>query len=101
MSVADVVRGPDQRDGVSSTAGWCRGGKGSGVQPGFRMTDPSGQLYQIEVDPPSNPELASAVETIGTAIYHAMGYSVVEVYLAEIDRATLVIDPRRPPCAIR
>jgi hypothetical protein len=55
------------------------------------MSDPSGQIYQIEVDPPSNPELASAVEMIGTAFYHAIGYSVVEVYLAEIDRASLVI----------
>jgi hypothetical protein len=55
------------------------------------MTDPSGQLYQIEVDPPSNPEMASAVETIGTAFYHAMGYSVVEVHIAELDRESLVI----------
>jgi hypothetical protein len=28
---------------------------------------------------------------IGTAFYHAIGYNTVEVYLAEIDRATLVI----------
>jgi hypothetical protein len=55
------------------------------------MTDSSGQLYQIEVDPPSNPELASAVEMIGTALYHAMGYSVVEVHIAELDRESLVI----------
>ena len=79
MSVDEVVRGPDQRDGVSLEGWVVSGGKGSGVQPGFRMTDPAGQLYQIEVDPPSNPELASAVEMIGTAFYHAMGYSVVEV----------------------
>ena len=91
MTVAEVVRGPDQRDGVTLDGWIVSGGKGSGVQPGFRMTDPAGQLYQIEVDPPSNPELASAVEIMGTAFYHAMGYSVVEVYLAELDRASLVI----------
>ena len=62
-----------------------------GAQPGFRMTDPAGQTYQIEVDPPSNPELASGAETIGTAFYHAIGYNVVEVYLAELDRDSLVI----------
>ena len=91
MSVDEVVRGPDRQQGVSLEGWVVSGGKGSGVQPGFRMTDPSGQLYQIEVDPPSNPELASAVETIGTAFYHAIGYSVVEVYLAELDRKSLAI----------
>ena len=55
------------------------------------MTDPQGQTYQMEVDPPSNPELASGAEIIGTAFYHAIGYNVVDVYLAEIDREALVI----------
>ncbi len=55
------------------------------------MTDPEGQMYQIEVDPPSNPELASGAEIIGTAFYHAIGYNVVDVYLAELDRESLVI----------
>ena len=61
------------------------------MQPGFRMTDAEGQIYQIEVDPPSNPEMASGAEIIGTAFYHAIGYNVVDVYLAEIDRDALVI----------
>lgn len=92
MSVAEVVRGPDLRDTPVTFDGWIvAAGKSSGVQPGFRMTDPSGQMYQIEVDPPSNPEMASAVEMMGTAFYHALGYTVVEVYLAELDRSRLVI----------
>jgi hypothetical protein len=57
------------------------------------MSDPDGQIYQIEVDPPSNPELASGAEIIGTAFYHAIGYHVVDVYLAELDREGLVIAP--------
>jgi hypothetical protein len=90
MSVAEIVRGPDRFERVD-VAGWkVSGGKTAGVQPGFRMTDPSGQIYQIEVDPPSNPELASGAEMIGTAFYHAIGYHVVDVYLAEIDRESLV-----------
>jgi hypothetical protein len=94
MSVADVVKGPDRLDHLSLEGWTVSGGKSSGVQPGFRMTDPSGQLYQIEVDPPSNPELASSAEIIGTAFYHAFGYSTVDVYLAEIDRETLKISAR-------
>jgi len=95
MSVADVVKGPDRVERLSLDGWVVSGGKSSGVQPGFRVTDPSsGQLYQIEVDPPSNPELASGAEIIGTAFYHAFGYSTVEVYLAEIDRETLEISDR-------
>ena len=51
--------------------------------------DASGQTrYQIEFDPPSNPEMATGAEIIGTAFYHAFGYHTVEVYLAELDPAT-------------
>jgi hypothetical protein len=94
LTAADVARGPDRADRVSIEGWVVSGGKSAGVQPGFRMTDPSGQLYQIEVDPPSNPELASAAEIIGTAFYHAIGYNTVDVYLVEIDRAALVISER-------
>jgi hypothetical protein len=91
MTTTDIVRGPD-RDMPFGLTGWVvSGGKSGGIQPGFRISDPSGQIYQIEVDPPSNPELASGAEMIGTAFYHAIGYNVVDVYLAEIDRATLEI----------
>ena len=91
MSLVEVVKGPDRTDRVSLDGWVVSGGKGSGVQPGFRMTDPEGQLYQIEVDPSSNPEMATGAEIIGTAFYHAIGYHVVEVYLADLDRASLVI----------
>jgi hypothetical protein len=69
------------------------GGKSTGVQPGFQMKDPSGHLHQIEFDPPSNPEMASGAEIIGTAFYDAFGYHTVEVYLAELDPNRLVIAP--------
>jgi len=91
MTTADIVRGPDRDMPLVLTRWVVSGGKSGGIQPGFRMSDPSGQTYQIEVDPPSNPELASGAEMIGTAFYHAIGYNVVDVYLAEIDRATLEI----------
>ena len=94
MSAADIVRGPDRMNGISLDGWVVSGGKSSGVQPGFRMSDPAGQIYQIEVDPPDNPELASGAEMIGTAFYHAFGYNVVDVYLAEIDRASLVISEK-------
>ena len=91
MPLADLQRGPDRLTAIS-LAGWIvSGGKGTGVQPGFRMTTPEGETYQIEFDPPSNPEMATGAEIIGTAFYHAFGYHTVEVYLAELDPDQIVI----------
>ena len=93
MSRAEIVRGPD-RFATISLDGWkVSQGKSTGVQPGFRMTDPSGHLYQIEFDPPSNPEMATGAEIIGTAFYSAFGYHTVDVYLAELDPAKIEIAP--------
>jgi hypothetical protein len=93
MTIEDIVRGPDQRT-VASLDGWVVSkGKSTGVQAGFRMNDPSGQTYQIEFDPPSNPEMATGAEIIGTAFYHAFGYHTVEVFLAELDPKKIVIAP--------
>jgi hypothetical protein len=92
MPIEEIVRGPDRGANVVSLDGWqIVRDKGSGVQPGFRMVDPSGQLYQLEVDPPANPEMATGAEMIGTALYHAFGYHVVEVALTEFDAEALVI----------
>ena len=60
------------------------------------MTDPDGHLYQIEFDPPSNPEMATGAEIIGTAFYHAFGYHTVDVYLAELDPDASSSRRRRP-----
>jgi hypothetical protein len=92
-STAELVRGPDRLEALSLDGWKVSGAKGSGLQPGFRMTDPSGQLYQIEFDPPSNPELATGAEIIGTAFYYAFGYNTVEVYVAELDPEKIEILP--------
>ena len=91
LSTAELVRGPDRYDAISLDGWKVSGGKSTGLQPGFRMTDPSGHLYQIEFDPPSNPEMATGAEIIGTAFYHAFGYHTVEVYVAELDPAKIEI----------
>jgi hypothetical protein len=93
LPTADLVRGPDRFEAISLDGWKVSGGKSTGLQPGFRMTDPSGHLYQIEFDPPSNPEMATGAEIIGTAFYHAFGYHTVEVYLAELDPAKIEIAP--------
>jgi hypothetical protein len=91
LSAVEIARGPDGSARVTIDGWKVSAGKSGGAQPGFRMSDAEGQTYQVEVDPPSNPELATAAEIIGTAFYHAIGYNVVDVYLAELDRESLVI----------
>ncbi|MEZ5319172.1 MAG: hypothetical protein R2752_17360 [Vicinamibacterales bacterium] len=93
MPVDEIVRGPDSQASISLDGWIVSGGKSGGVQPGFRMKNPAGHTYQIEFDPPDNPEMATGAEIIGTAFYHAFGYHTVEVYLAELDPDRLVISP--------
>ena len=97
MSIDELVRGPD-RPNVRFGAAWTIvRGKNRGFHPGFRAvdrSDPSGTVYQLEVDPPRHPEMASGAEVIGAAFYHAFGYHTSDVYLAEIDPDALVISPK-------
>jgi hypothetical protein len=93
LSVAEIVRGPDLADRLDVTEWVVVDGKGApGFQPGVRAIDPrTKQLYQLEVDLERYPELASGAEVIGTALYHAIGYNVVDVYLINVDRTALRI----------
>lgn len=112
LTVDEIVRGPDGEDratatttagsvgaasaaGTIDTRGWqVVALKTEGIQPGYRVTDPLGHLWQVEFDPPSNPEMATGAEVIGTAFYHAFGYHVVEVALTDVDIAALKISPK-------
>jgi hypothetical protein len=93
MSLAEVVRGPNTQE-VTSIDGWpIVQEKSSGITPGYRVLDPAGQMYQVKFDPPEHPEMGSAAEVIGAAIYHALGYNVVQGYIVEIDPAKIVVAP--------
>jgi len=91
--LSEIVRGPNRLETVDITGWPIVQGKSSGITPGYRIADPEGRLYQLKFDPPSNPEMASGAEVIGAAIYHAIGYHVVEGYIAEVDPAAIVIAP--------
>ena len=93
MAIDEIVRGPNSMDTVVVDDWPIVRDKTSGITPGYRVTDPSGRLYQIKFDPPDHPEMASGAEVIGAAIYHALGYNVVEGYVVEIDPAKIVIAP--------
>jgi hypothetical protein len=88
-----IVRGPNQLD-VDNVDNWpIVQEKSSGLTTGYRIVDPSGHLYQVKLDPPEHPEMASAAEVIGAAIYHAVGYNVVQGFIVEIDPERIVVAP--------
>jgi hypothetical protein len=87
-SPAEAARGPLKFERLEAESWVIVRGKGpGGFQPGFRAVhtgDPD-QVYQLEVDPPGHPQLATSAEVIGTLIYHALGYHVVDVYAIRVD----------------
>ena len=94
MTPGEIARGPIQQD-VTNIDNWpIVEEKSSGITAGYRVVDPSGQLHQVKFDPPSNPEMASAAEVIGAAIYHSLGFNVVQGYIVEVDPTKIVIDPK-------
>ena len=96
MTLDEIVRGPDRVDRLAIDDWVIVAGKNTGRQAGFRAvsaSNPDGPIYQIEFDPVGNPEMATGAEIIGTAIYHAIGYNVVENYLIDLDPSRITISP--------
>lgn len=94
MSVEEVARGPNALDTLNIDGWPIVQEKSSGITPGYRVVDPSGRLYQVKFDPPAHPEMGAGAEVIGAAIYHALGYNVVQGYIVEIDPAQIVVGPK-------
>jgi hypothetical protein len=93
MTIEEIVRGPNAFQSLD-ISGWpIVEEKSSGITPGFRIVDANGRLHQVKFDPPLHPEMGSGAEVIGAAIYHALGYNVVQGYIAELDPDAIVISP--------
>jgi hypothetical protein len=92
----ELVRGPNKFERLDPDEWIVVSGKGpGGFHPGFRAVHPGDpkQIYQLEVDPREHPQMASGAELIGTLIYHALGYNVVDVYLVRIRPERIRIAP--------
>jgi len=94
MTIEELVRGPNGREGPDTSKHWViKGGKTQGITPGFRARDAKGDLYFIKFDPIGYPQLATSTEVICTKFFHAFGYNVPENYIARIRRENMKIDP--------
>ena len=68
-------------------------GKSEGEQPGFVITDRTGERYFIKFDPPDYPEMATGTEVVVSRLFWALGYNVPEYYLTRFRREQLVVGP--------
>jgi hypothetical protein len=93
MTPAEVARGPNTGTGPVNGTWTIVGSKNEGITPGFTITDETGQLYFIKFDPLTNPEMATGAEAVTTPLFHALGYHVVENYIATLRRENLRIGP--------
>jgi hypothetical protein len=94
MTAAEIARGPITGTGPADGPWTIVGSKNEGITPGFTITDSTGQLYFIKFDPPTNPEMATGAEAVTTPLFHALGYHVVENYIATLRRENLRIGPK-------
>lgn len=67
--------------------------KSEGVTPGFAIVDSEKQFYYVKFDPPSNPEMATAADSIGARFFYALGYYVPENYLVRFRADQLQLGP--------
>jgi len=82
MSIEELVRGPGTDKPPSMDGPWqIVGAKTSGVTPGFRIKDSTGELYLLKFDPLTNPEMSTASDVIGAKFFHALGYNAPQNYL--------------------
>lgn len=95
MSIEELVQGPDQPLPPSEEGKWkIVGAKTQGVTPGFTIVDAKGTRYLLKFDPPTNPEMATAADVVGSAFFHALGYWVPQNYIVSFPADRLVLDPK-------
>lgn len=95
LSQEELVRGPNRAGPPSVEGPWAvLSAKNQGVTPGFIIRDSTGRRYFIKFDPPSNPEMATAADVIGSHFFYALGYYVPENYVVNFSRDQLTVDPK-------
>jgi len=94
MTLDELTRGPDTVNGPDTSGPWTVvAGKSQGITPGFTIVDARGDTYFIKFDSVGYPHLATAVDVIGTKLFHAIGYNVPENHIAHFRRSQLQVHP--------
>jgi hypothetical protein len=90
MSQAELVLGPGNANQPSMDGPWTiLSNKNTGVTPGFNIVDSKGKKFILKFDPPSNPDLTTAVDVIGCKFFYDVGYNVPENHIVYFTRTQL------------
>ena len=82
MSIEELTRGPGQRTPPSTAGKWTVvAAKSEGVTPGFTIIDSEKRRYFVKFDPLTNPEMATAADSISARFFYALGYYVPDNYI--------------------
>jgi hypothetical protein len=92
MTNEELARGAGGMTAPAADGAWTiTSAKTQGITPGFTMIDSQQRKYFVKFDPPSNPEMATAAETIVSRFLYALGYHVDDNYLIYFERKKLVM----------
>jgi len=92
MSREELQRGATYGQPPSLDGKWTViGAKNEGVTPGFIIVDPRTNVYFIKFDPLSNPEMATAADSISSRFFYALGYHTPANFLVSFPMEQLVI----------
>ena len=83
MSREELIRGANYAPAPATGKLTITGAKNEGVTPGFVVVDSRQQTYFVKFDPLSNPEMATAADSISARFFHALGYHTPANYLIE------------------
>lgn len=92
LSIEELKRGPGNSTPPNPQGTWrVTSAKSDGVTPGFVIEDGKKNKYLLKFDPPDHPEVASAVDVIGSKVFYALGYYAPENYIVHFRREQLEI----------
>jgi hypothetical protein len=91
MSNEELVRGPGDQDAPADGPWTVISAKTEGITPGFVMRDSRKRLYFVKFDPLTNPEMATAADSITSRLFYALGYHVPQNYIVYFNEERLVL----------
>jgi hypothetical protein len=81
MTLEELKRGPGDATPPAKGKWTVVGAKAEGITPGFTILDENRRRYFIKFDPLTNPEMATAADSISSRFFYALGYHVPENYM--------------------
>lgn len=93
MTPEQLKRGPGNTNPPAGPKWTVVGAKSEGITPGFTILDEKKQRYFIKFDPLSNPEMATAADSISSRLFYAAGYHVPENYIVYFKPEQLELGP--------